>query len=186
MDPPPSHTILMESLINLSGSLTASAPPHAASAHKRILCLFVVKCDQAPHLINEAFAGNVCAPAIRLRLGFQLLRSVWKTEFAPPCFFFFPPQRHDERSVVCCAALHIHFSPFLFFFSQGATILSLKRVKPSLFFFERIFQMEWLVRMKKGPLSVCRDCGLLGCAAQAAARRCCGRYVQLDASSPGC
>lgn len=59
--PPPSHTILMESLINLSGSLTASAPPHAASAHKRILCLFAVKCDQAPHLINEAFAGNVRA-----------------------------------------------------------------------------------------------------------------------------
>lgn len=137
-NPPHLLNILMESLINLSGSLTASAPPHAASAHKRILCLFAVKCDQVPHLINEAFAGNVRGgdqaeagiPAASLCLGKQnlrrrvsfsfhrrgmmngLLSAVQRSTFISALFFFFP-----------------------IFFSQGATILSLKRVKPSRFFF---------------------------------------------------
>lgn len=130
-----SLSIFTESRINLSGSLTASAASYAASALKRVLCLFAVKCDQAPHMINEAFAGNVRGGDQAHGRDSSCFALSGKQKLRRRVSFFFPPPRHDERSVVCCAALHICFRLFLFFsFSWGTAILSLKRLKPSLFF----------------------------------------------------
>lgn len=82
--------IFTGSLINLSGSLTASAPPltlHRLS--NASICLFAVKCDQAPGVINEALAGNVRGGDQAQGWDSGCFALSGKTEVAPARFSFF-------------------------------------------------------------------------------------------------
>lgn len=129
-----SLSLFTESLINLSGILTALAPPYAASALKRVLCLFAVKCDQAPHMINEAFAGNVRGGDQAQGRNSSCFALSGKQNLCRRVSFSFR-RRGMMNGLLSAVRRSTFISAFFFFlFSRGAAILSLKRVKPSVFF----------------------------------------------------